>query len=115
MMKTIVNGVNMSLGETLKTHAESGIDSTIRKYFPNYIEAEATIRKVKGDFEVQINAHPQAGVIIPSKETDNNPYAAFDKATEKLAEQLRRRHEKNADKNTPIFKRMIQENITADL
>lgn len=94
-MRTIVNGVKMDLGETLKTHAESGLDATVSKFFPDYIEAKATFTKLSGGvFSTQVNVHPEKGVMMSAKSKDANPYVAFEKASEKIEAQLRKKQQK---------------------
>lgn len=91
-MNITVKGKNLDVGDALRAHAENQLIDAVKKYFDRAIEATVVLSKVGHTFTAEITVHPMAGVVIHGRGGNDDPYAAFDQAAERIAKQLRRYH-----------------------
>lgn len=91
-MNITVKGKNLDVGDALRAHAENQLIDAVKKYFDRAIEATVVLSKVGHTFTAEITVHPMAGVVIHGRGSNDDPYAAFDQAAERIAKQLRRYH-----------------------
>lgn len=89
-MKISITGKQLDIGDALKTHIEDNLTDSITKYFDSPIQAAVAVAKEGSGMHVDISAHPCRGIVLQGTATEQDPYAAFDKACERIAKQLRR-------------------------
>ncbi|MCF3627720.1 ribosome-associated translation inhibitor RaiA [Thalassospiraceae bacterium LMO-SO8] len=91
-MNITIKGKNLDVGDALRTHAEGQITDAVTKYFDRAIEASVVLSKSGHTFHAEISVHPMGGVVVHGRGANDDPYAAFDQAAERIAKQLRRYH-----------------------
>jgi ribosomal subunit interface protein len=89
-MQLTVTGKQVDVGDALRRHVESALDSLLDKYFGAAIEAHAVFAREGHLIQVEISLHIGRGIIINSGAAAADHYPAFDAAAERLAKQLRR-------------------------
>jgi ribosomal subunit interface protein len=101
-MDITVKGKNLDIGDALRGHIETQIDTSVSKYFERAIDATVVVSKEASVFRADISVHPGKGVLVQGKAQADDAYAAFDGALGRIAKQLRRYkrrlqdHHKNA-------------------
>ena len=89
-MQLTVTGKQVDVGDALRRHVESALDSLLDKYFGAAIEAHAVFAREGHLIHVEISLHIGRGIVINSGAAAADHYPAFDAAAERLAKQLRR-------------------------
>jgi ribosomal subunit interface protein len=89
-MQLTVTGKQVDVGDALRRHVESALDSLLDKYFGAAIEAHAVFAREGHLIQVEISLHIGRGIVINSGAAAADHYPAFDAAAERLAKQLRR-------------------------
>jgi ribosomal subunit interface protein len=89
-MQLTVTGKQVEVGNALRSHVESALESLLGKYFGSAIEAHAVFAREAHLIHAEISLHIGRGIIINSHASANDHYPAFDAAAERLAKQLRR-------------------------
>ena len=89
-MQLTVTGKQVEVGNALRRHVESALDSLLGKYFRTAIEAHAVFAREAHLIRAEISLHIGRGIVINSGAAANDHYLAFDAAAERLAKQLRR-------------------------
>lgn len=89
-MEILVTGKHLDVGDALRGHVETNLDSTVAKYFNNAVDASVTISRDPDGFRADISAHPGRGLLVQGGATAADVYAAFDGALARIAKQLRR-------------------------
>ena len=89
-MQLTVTGKQVDVGEALRTHVESTLDSLLGKYFRTAIEAHAVFTREAHLITVELSLHVGRGMVVNSRGAATDYYVAFDSASERLAKQLRR-------------------------
>jgi ribosomal subunit interface protein len=107
-MQVIVTGKQIDVGEALRGHAETVTASIVDRYFGKAIEAHVVFSRERHLIVSNISVHARRGFLVQCHGESNDPYAAFDSASERLDKQLRRykrrlrNHHRNAkDENEP--------------
>ena len=97
-MQLTVQGKQMELGESLKTHVEGKLGDINAKYFNRAIEAIVTFSPEGHAFtKTHISIRVGKDIMVISDATETDPYVAFDQAANKVAKQLRRYKRKLRD------------------
>jgi ribosomal subunit interface protein len=89
-MQLTVTGKQVEIGEALRGHVESGLNSILAKYFKTAIEAHVVIAKEAYLTRAEVSLHIGRGIVVNAGAALDDPYAAFDAAAERVAKQLRR-------------------------
>ena len=89
-MQLTVTGKQVDVGEALRTHVESTLESLLGKYFRTAIEAHAVFAREAHLIAVELSLHVGRGMVVNSRGAATDYYVAFDSAAERLAKQLRR-------------------------
>ncbi len=91
-MKITVSGKQLKVGNSLKDHVTDSTESGIKKYFERAISAEIHFTKEAHLFVCDIIVNEGTGThsYYKSQGKEENIYAAFDKALDRIEKQLRR-------------------------
>ena len=89
-MKFNVTGQQIDVGDALRGHIESAIESTTEKYFADAIDASVVLSRESYRIRASINMHVGRGIHVRSHEEADDPYIAFDVALAHLAKRQRR-------------------------
>lgn len=91
-MQIQVSGKGVDVGEALRGHMESQLESRILKYIDRVTSVHAVVSKEGHLFRVDINGNlgTHAGLVVKSSATDPDVYVACDGALDKIEKQLRR-------------------------
>jgi ribosomal subunit interface protein len=89
-MQLTVTGKQVDVGNALRRHVESALESILGKYFRTAIEAHAVFAREAHLIRAEISLHIGRGIVINSGAAASDHYLAFDAAAERLAKQLRR-------------------------
>lgn len=90
-MQLSIHGKQMDLGDSLRAHIEDKLDELNQKYFNRAIEAIVTLAPEGHAFvKTHISIRVGKDIMVMSDAQDTDPYASFEKASEKVAKQLRR-------------------------
>lgn len=92
-MKLIVQGKQIDIGEALRTHVSEKLEELNGKYFNHATDATVTFSREghgHGLHRAQIHIRIGKSIMVIGEAAENDPYLAFDTASEKVAKQLRR-------------------------
>ncbi|MGH7048630.1 MAG: ribosome hibernation-promoting factor, HPF/YfiA family [Stellaceae bacterium] len=89
-MQLTFTGKQVDLGEALRRHAGSSVEAILEKYFKSAIEAHIVVSKEAHLVRAEISLHIGRGIVVNAGAADNDAFAAFDIAAERVAKQLRR-------------------------
>jgi ribosomal subunit interface protein len=89
-MQLTVTGKQVDVGNALRRHVESALQSILSKYFRTAIEAHAVFAREAHLIRAEISLRIGRGIVINSGAAASEHYLAFDAAAERLAKQLRR-------------------------
>ncbi|WP_417456286.1 ribosome hibernation-promoting factor, HPF/YfiA family [Kordiimonas sp.] len=85
-----VTGRKMNVGAALTSHVEERLEAVAEKYFSRTIDASTTFVKEGHIYRVDISLHANQGISLQARGEADDPYVAFETATEKVEKQLRR-------------------------
>jgi ribosomal subunit interface protein len=89
-MQLTVTGKQVDVGDALRFHVETTLESLLGKYFRTAIEAHTVFAREAHLIAVDLSLHVGRGIVVNSRGTATDHYIAFDTAAERLAKQLRR-------------------------
>ncbi len=89
-MQLTVTGKQVEIGNALRSHIETSVDSILTKYFKTAIEAHVVIAREAHLFRAEVSLHVGRGIEVNAGAALSEPYAAFDAAAERIGKQLRR-------------------------
>lgn len=95
-MQVKVLGSNMEIGEALTSYVQDHIDKMVTKFFGKALGAEAHFKK-DGHFVkviLIVNEGVKRGIFVKSDGEAGDAYGAFNEASKKAENQLRRYHDK---------------------
>ena len=99
-MQLTVHGKQIDVGEALRTHVTDKLEDINQKYFNHATDATVTFSKEghgHGLTKSLIHIRVGKNIMVLADDTEPDPYAAFDKAADKVAKQLRRYKKKLRD------------------
>ncbi len=101
-MQIQVSGKKIDIGEALTTHVKERLSKGVSKYFEQAINAEVVFSKEAHMFraDIHVNEGTGNGIAIKSRADNNDVYAAFDAAAERIEKQLRRYKRKIRSRST---------------
>ncbi|SCA55443.1 conserved hypothetical protein [Candidatus Terasakiella magnetica] len=89
-MRIAVQGKQMDVGDSLRTHIEDTLKTNTEKYFDKAVEGTATVSKDKHLFKSDITVHVGKEIHVQGRGTAGDAYAAVDESIERISKQLRR-------------------------
>ena len=91
-MEINVSGKHVELGEALQTHIDTRLHEGVKKYLDRVTQVHVVITKEGHEFRADIHANTgtHEHVVINGRGQNEDVYAAFDEACEKIEKQLRR-------------------------
>jgi len=94
-MQLTVKGKQLDVGDALRNHVEQNLTDAAKKYFNNAIDATVVFSKEAGHlFKADISIHVGKGIMLKAHYAADDPYPAFDQASERVAGRMRRYKEK---------------------
>jgi len=89
-MKISITGHQTDVGEPLSEHVESHLESSVSKYFADAHETHVTFSRDGHAFHAHVSIHVGHDIHAEGRASDQDPYAAFNAASEHAEKQLRR-------------------------
>lgn len=89
-MDISVKGKHVDVGDALRGHAESQLQSSVTKYFENALDSTVVFSKEGHGFRADISVHAGRGMVMQGGAAGNDAYGAFDGALSRISKQLRR-------------------------
>ncbi len=110
-MELSVHGKQIDVGDALRTHVEDKLEDLNQKYFNHATFATVTFSK-EGHGKPRTRAHVsiQMGknIMVVADATDQDPYASFEAAADKVGKQMRRYKRKLRDHHDRQDQNVIQ-------
>lgn len=98
-MSITITGKHMDVGDSLKNHIATEIETVVTRYMDEAHEAAVTIAKdAHHQFKIDIQIHVGRSFLVHCMAHDEDPYKAVSMAVEKLASQIRRYKTRLRDK-----------------
>jgi ribosomal subunit interface protein len=87
----------MEIGETFRLRIEDQIEQAVTKYFDGGYSSQVTVEKSGSRFSADCKIHLDSGAALQASGEANDPQAAFDAASERIAKRIRRYKRKLKD------------------
>lgn len=105
-MRYQVSGIHIDIGDSLREHVETELDSVVIKFAERPTDATVTFSKDAHEFVCEATVHLSTGITSQAKSHATDIYDSFEKCCEKIEKQMRRykRRLKNhhKDRSSPI-------------
>ncbi|MFV0432268.1 MAG: ribosome hibernation-promoting factor, HPF/YfiA family [Alphaproteobacteria bacterium] len=100
-MQINIRGQGITITPSRREHIESGLETTIHKYFPDALNADVNLSKEGANVKADINVKASKQNFVQGSSVSADSLAAFDLALVHIGKQLRRykRHLNNHHKN----------------
>jgi ribosome hibernation promoting factor len=85
-----VSGKNINIGEALRSHVRTRIDTAISKFSAGPISGHVTIEPEGSGFRADCTLHLVSGMTLQVEAEAHEPYASFNRAADRIEERLRR-------------------------
>jgi ribosomal subunit interface protein len=85
-----ISGKNISIGEALRSHVRTRIDTAISKFSAGPISGHVTIEPEGSGFRADCTLHLMSGITLQVEAEAHEPYASFNRAADRIEERLRR-------------------------
>jgi ribosomal subunit interface protein len=89
-MQLTVTGKQVEIGDALRAHVESSLNTILAKYFKTAIEAHVVVGRDAHLIRAEISLRIGRGIVVNAHASLDDPAAAFDAAAERVAKQMRR-------------------------
>ncbi|MSP68418.1 MAG: ribosome-associated translation inhibitor RaiA [Alphaproteobacteria bacterium] len=89
-MRITVTGKHIDVGDSLRQHVRTALESQVGKYFDNALESHVTVSLEGIQFRSDLSVHVGRGILAQGHAAAASAYGSFDLALEKVAKQLRR-------------------------
>ncbi|MEA3536381.1 ribosome hibernation-promoting factor, HPF/YfiA family [Rhizobium sp. CC-YZS058] len=99
-MSVRVSGKHMEIGESFRLRIEDQISQAVTKYFDGGYSSQVTVEKSGARFSADCKVHLDSGATLQANGQANDPQAAFDAASERIAKRIRRYKRKLKDHHT---------------
>lgn len=97
-MQLTVKGKHLDVGDALREHVRETLAVTAEKYFGDKIEAMVTFTKEKNHrYKADISITLGRGIVLAAQNEADDPYPAFDGASQRVKTRLGRYKEKLRD------------------
>jgi ribosomal subunit interface protein len=90
IMQLAVKGKQMDVGDSLRSHVETTLGDLVGKYFSHAVDGHVTFSREAHQFRADIVVHVGKGIVLQSQSLASDAYPAFNSASERLVERLRR-------------------------
>jgi len=88
-MQLTVKGMHLDVGDSLREHVRANLTHTASKYFREPIEATVVFTKEKNHrYRADISIHVGHGIVLEAQSEADDPYPAFDGASQRVAKRL---------------------------
>jgi ribosomal subunit interface protein len=85
-----VSGKNLNIGEALRSHVRTRIDTAITKFSAGPINGHVTIEPEGSGFRADCTLHLVSGMTLQVEAEAHGAYASFNRAADRIEERLRR-------------------------
>jgi ribosomal subunit interface protein len=110
-MELTVKGKHLDVGDSLREHVRANLSHTAGKYFRDPINATVTFTKEKNHrYRADISIHVGGGIVLEAQSEADDPYPAFDVASQRVAKRLSRYKDKLQDHHRHVN---VAEELTA--
>ena len=92
-----VAGKQTKIGKSLSIYVKDTLQTTLKKYFRNFINSSVLFSKDTFNFKCEISIHLEGSIFVKSNALSNDPYGSFNLANEKIKKRIRRYHRKLID------------------
>ena len=108
-MEISVKGKQIDVGDALRGHVETQLQSSVKKYFENALNSTVIFSKDGHGFRTEISVHAGRGMVMQGGGSANDAYASFDSALSRISKQLRRYKSRISDhhKNGPTDDELV--------
>jgi len=89
-MQISVSGKQLSVGDALRGHAETRLESAVGKYFDGALDSHVIFSRDAHNFRADITVHVGHDIMAQGHALADEAHAAFDLALDHVAKQLRR-------------------------
>ena len=110
--KILVSGKQTKIGLSLKKYSIDSLNSTLNKYFQEFISSSILFSKDTFNFKCEISIHLEKTIFVKSHSLSNDAYGAFNLANEKIKKRIRRYHRKLTDHRAKIAKKLVETNAS---
>ena len=92
-----VAGKQTKIGKSLSIYVKESLETTLKKFFKNFINSSVLFSKDTFNFKCEISIHLEGSIFVKSNALSNDPYGSFNLANEKIKKRIRRYHRKLTD------------------
>jgi ribosomal subunit interface protein len=85
-----IAGKNVDIGQALRSHIDTAVAGTVRKYFDRGFSGQVAVSKNGRVFETDLMLHLDTGKVFEARGLDADAHLSFEQAAERLDKQLRR-------------------------
>ena len=110
--KILVSGKQTKIGLSLKKYSVDSLNSTLNKYFQEFISSSILFSKDTFNFKCEISIHLEKTIFVKSHSLSNDAYGAFNLANEKIKKRIRRYHRKLTDHRAKLTKKLTETNAS---
>lgn len=96
-----VSGKNLDIGESLRSHVEARIQSTLGKYRAGPFMGHVTIEPEGSGFRADCTLHLKSGATLQADAEAHEPYASFNLAADRIERRLRRHRKRLSNHHAP--------------
>lgn len=90
-MQLTVKGKHLDVGDSLREHVRVNLTHTTGKYFRDPVDATVVFTKEKNHrYKADISIHLGSGIVLQAASEADDPYPAFDVASQRVATRLSR-------------------------
>ncbi len=89
-MRIQVNGKHIDIGDALRSHVTTTVETVVRKYSERPVDSVITFSREGPGFRCDFSVHLSTGLTAKASSQANDIYASFDGGVERIEKQLRR-------------------------
>jgi ribosomal subunit interface protein len=91
-MQVVIHGKHIDIGDAFRGYIEDKLQETCTKYFNHTVQSDVHLAKDTANhlYRSDITLAVGNGIVLKATAEEHDPYPAFDKATSKLAKQLKK-------------------------
>jgi len=89
-MSINISGKHIEVGDALRNHIQSNLEAVTQRYFGDPIEAHIVVEKHSHKFSIDLAVHLSKHLIVRSHGEDDDAYRAFDLASQKMENRIKR-------------------------
>ncbi len=108
-MQITVKGKQIDVGDALRTHVQTQVETAVSKYFSRPIDATLTLSREAHLLRADIIAHISRHLTVQAHATATDPYAVCDQAIEHMAKRIRRYKRRIKDDHHPRTPELVSE------